>query len=170
MLSKRLKLELKNYPDFPKKGIIFKDISPVLSNSKLFYDLIQQMSCRSIYKNADAIVAIDARGFIFGSAIAYQNKIPLILARKSNKLPGKVIKKNYDLEYGKDNLSLQISSISKLNSFVIVDDLLGTANCIIDLLGSQNKKVLGLNVVIELSKLQGRKSLNCPVFSEVELS
>ena len=173
MLSKRLKLELKNYPDFPKKGIIFKDISPVLSNSELFYDLIQQMSCRSIYKNADAIVAIDATGFIFGSAIAYQNKIPLILARKSNKLPGKVIKKNYDLEYGKDNLSLQISSISKLNSFVIVDDLLatgGTANCIINLLKSQNKKVLGLNVMIELSKLQGRKSLNCPVFSEVELS
>lgn len=172
MLEERLKLELKDYPDFPKKGIIFKDICPVLTNPDIFNELIESMSKRSVYKNADAIVAIDSRGFIFGSAIAYQVKKPLVLARKKNKLPGEVISKNYGLEYGQDSLSLQLSSIHKFKSFVIVDDLLatgGTAKCIKDLLETQKKSILSLHVVIELSKLGGRNSLDCPVLSEVEL-
>ena len=173
MLSERLKSELKDYPDFPKKGIIFKDISPILINPNIFNELIENMSKRSVYKNADAIIAIDSRGFIFGSAIAYQIKKPIILARKKNKLPGEVISKNYGLEYGQDCLSLQLSSISKFKNFAIVDDLLatgGTAKCIIDLLKTQKKSILGVHVVIELSKLGGRDSLDCPLISEVEIT
>ena len=173
MLPDKLKSALKDYPDFPKKGIVFKDICPILTNSNLFNELIENMSKRSIYKNADAIVAIDARGFIFGSAIAYKIQKPLVLARKKYKLPGEVISKNYGLEYGEDYLSLQLSSISNFKSFAIVDDLLatgGTAKCLIDLLKTQEKQILGLHVVIELSKLQGRNYIDFPVISEVEIS
>ena len=173
MFSKKLKSKLKDYPDFPKKGIVFKDISLILTSPDIFNELIENMSKRYIYKNADAIVAIDARGFIFGSAIAFKIKKPLVLARKKYKLPGEVISRNYGLEYGEDSLSLKLSSISNFKSFAIVDDLLatgGTAKCIIDLLKTQNKDILGLNVVIELSKLQGRNYLDCPVISEVEIS
>ena len=112
MLSERLKNSIKDYPEFPKKGIIFKDISPILSDSKLFSDLIDKIAKYSFFDNADAIIAIDARGFIFGSAIAKIIKKPLILARKKNKLPGEVIEKSYGLEYGSDSLSIQESAIS----------------------------------------------------------
>ena len=172
MLSEKLKSKLEDYPDFPKKGIVFKDICPILSSPDIFHELIENMSKRNIYKNAHAIVAIDARGFIFGSAIAYKIKKPLVLARKKYKLPGKVISKNYGLEYGEDSLSIQLSSISNFKSFAIVDDLLatgGTAKCIVDLLKTQNKDILGLNVVIELCNLEGRNFLDCPVISEAEI-
>ena len=173
MLSERLKSNLKDYPNFPKKGIIFKDICPILTNPIIFNELIENMSKKNFYKNADAIIAVDSRGFIFGSAIAYKIKKPLVLARKKSKLPGEVITKNYGLEYGEDSLSLQLASIRKFKSFAIVDDLLatgGTAKCIVDLLKTQKKDILGLHVVVELSKLQGRNSLDCQVISEVELS
>ena len=172
MLSNKLKSKLKDYPDFPKKGIVFKDICLILTSPDIFNELIENMSKRYIYKNADAIVAIDARGFIFGSAIAYKIKKPLVLDRKKYKLPGKVISKNYGLEYGEDSLSIQLSSISNFKSFAIVDDLLatgGTAKCIVDLLKTQNKDIVGLNVVIELSKFKGRNFLDCQVISEAEI-
>ena len=171
MLSERLKSELKDYPDFPKKGIIFKDISPILINPDIFNELIENMSKRSVYKNADAIISIDSRGFIFGSAIAKNVKKPLILARKKNKLPGLVIEGEYDLEYGKDKICIQESAIAPFNNFVIVDDLLatgGTAKCVLDILKKKNKKVLALSVVVELSFLEGYKNLNIPIKSEVK--
>ena len=168
MLTNRLKKAIKDYPDFPKKGIIFKDLNPIFSDPDLFQDLIEKMSLDSYLKKADAIVAIDARGFIYGAAIANNINKPFILARKENKLPGELIKKNYGLEYGEDTLSLQKSALSKFKNFVIVDDLLatgGTAECIINLLLSENKNVLSLNVVVELNFLQGRNKINCPVNS-----
>ncbi len=170
MLAEKLKGYIKDYPDFPTKGIIFKDICPILSEPEVFSELINKMILREIYENTDAIVAIDSRGFIFGSAIANKLKKPLILARKKDKLPGLLIQKDYGLEYGQDSLSLQLSSISNFQKFVIVDDLLatgGTAKCVFDLLSSKNKTILGLHVVIELSALKGKKAINCPVFSEV---
>ncbi len=172
MLTDKLKNFIKDYPDFPKNGIIFKDLCPILCEPNVFSDLIENMSSKEMYKKTDAIVAIDARGFIFGSAIAYRIKKPLILARKKNKLPGDLIQKDYGLEYGEDSLSMQISSISSFQTFVIVDDLLatgGTAKCIFDLLSSKNKNVLGLNVVVELSGLGGKKMLDCPVYPEITL-
>ena len=86
-------------------------------------------------------------------------------------MPGKLIQKDYGLEYGKDSLSIQLESIEKFKSFVIVDDLIatgGTAKCVLDILKSENKTVLGLNVVIELTFLKGNKDLQCPVYSEIQ--
>ena len=171
MLSERLTKAITNYPDFPKEGILFKDISPILAEPHLFSDLVDKMSSYPSYKETDAIVAIDARGFIFGSAIAKNVKKPLILARKKNKLPGELIKNSYGLEYGQDNLCLQLSAIKKLKKFVIVDDLLatgGTAKSVIEMLKSQKKKILALSVVIELQFLKGIENVNLPVYSEVK--
>ena len=171
MLSERLKSSIKDYPDFPKKGIIFKDITPILSDPELFSDLIDKMSKYDFFKNTDVIIAIDSRGFIFGSAIAKIVKKPLILARKKNKLPGLVIEKSYGLEYGKDKLCIQESAISSFKKFVIVDDLLatgGTARCVIDMLKIKKKEILALSVIVELTFLEGSKTLQIPLFSEVK--
>ena len=124
------------------------------------------MSDSQIIKNSEAIIAIDARGFIFGSAICLESSKPMVVARKPGKLPGELIKKNYDLEYGENSLSIQKSALKKYNSFAIVDDLLatgGTVNCVSNLLTSNGKKVLGLLAVVELRKLNGRSKFNFPV-------
>ena len=171
MLSERLKNSIKDYPNFPKKDIIFKDISPILSNPELFSDLIDKITEYSFFKDTHAIVAIDARGFIFGSAIAKNIKKPLILARKKNKLPGLVLEKSYGLEYGNDTLCIQESAILPYKKFVIIDDLLatgGTAKCVIDMLRSKNKEILALSVVVELTFLEGKKNIEIPVYSEVK--
>ncbi len=171
MLPERLKNSIRDFPDFPKKDIIFKDISPILIDPELFSDLIDKMTEYSFFKDTDAIIAIDARGFIFGSAIAKNVRKPLILARKKNKLPGLVIENEYDLEYGKDKICIQESAISLFNNFVIVDDLLatgGTAKCVVDMLKKKKKQVLALSVVVELSFLEGYKNLGIPIHSEVK--
>ena len=166
-----LKNFIDEYPNFPKKGINFKDIVPILKNPEVFKNLINDMSNWSIYDNADAIIAIDARGFIFGTAIALNITKPLILARKAGKLPGSLIESEYKLEYGTNKLSIQKKSIEEFENFVIVDDLLatgGTVECVSKILYSANKKVLGLSVVAELKGLYGRNCLDFPVKSQIE--
>ena len=171
MLSKRLKNSIKDYPNFPKKGIIFKDISPILTNPELFSDLIDKIAKYSFLKSTDAIVAIDSRGFVFGSAIANIINKPLILARKKNKLPGSLIKESYGLEYGSDTLAIQESAIKPFKKFVIVDDLLatgGTAKCVSEMLLKSKKEILALSVIVELSFLKGSDNLDIPVYSEIQ--
>ena len=126
------------------------------------------MSSSQIVKNAEAIISIDARGFIFGSEISLQASKPMIVARKPGKLPGELLEKNYNLEYGKNSLSIQKKALKKFNSYVIVDDLLatgGTVDCVSKILIGNNKSVAGLVVVVELIKLEGRLKLNFPVDS-----
>ena len=171
MLSERLKNSIKDYPDFPKKGIVFRDINPILTDTELFSDLIDKIAKYSFFEKTDAIIAIDARGFIFGSAIAKIIKKPLVLARKKDKLPGLVIEKSYGLEYGNDKLSIQESAISPFNKFVIIDDLLatgGTAKCVIDMLKIKKKDIVALAVIVELTSLGGAKKIGIPVYSEVK--
>tara|TARA_B100001248_G_C27398910_1_gene468192 strand:- start:5065 stop:5583 length:519 start_codon:yes stop_codon:yes gene_type:complete len=171
MLRERLKNSIKDYPDFPKKGIIFKDICPIIADPELFSDLIEKISKYPFYNETDAIVAIDARGFIFGSAIAKTIKKPLLLARKKNKLPGSVINANYGLEYGIDSMSIQTSGINLFKKFVIVDDLLatgGTAKCVFEMLKSRKKEILALSVIIEIESLKGKDNLDFPVYSEIK--
>ncbi|ABO18064.1 adenine phosphoribosyltransferase [Prochlorococcus marinus] len=170
MLEKNLKNTIKSYPDFPKKGILFRDILPVFQNPSIFNKLIESMIDKKIYRKSEAILAIDARGFLFGSVIAYKLSKPLILARKPGKLPGKLSTYKYDLEYGSNSLSLQDDSIRNLDNFVIVDDLLatgGTVNSVSKILKDKDKNVLGLSVVVELKDLNGRSKLNFPVESEI---
>ncbi len=162
---------IKNYPDFPKKGINFKDILPILEEPKIFKNLVTKMSSTSIINKSDALVAIDARGFLFGSAIAFNLSKPLILARKPGKLPGELLTKSYKLEYGENALSMQINSLRNFNTFAIIDDLLatgGTVKCVSDILTSRNKEIKGLSVVVELKDLDGRSKLNFPVDSQIK--
>ena len=165
-----LKKIIDNYPDFPKKGINFKDIQPILKDPEIFKKLINDMSSWEPLQDCDAIIAIDARGFIFGTSIAYKINKPLIMARKIGKLPGELLEGKYELEYGSNILSIQKKSLDEFKDFVIVDDLLatgGTVNCVANILASENKNILGLSVVIELEELYGRKSLSFPVRSQV---
>jgi len=166
----KLKKFISTYKDYPKKGIEFKDVLGIIQEPKVFNELIFKMSSSQIIKNADAIISIDARGFIFGSAISLQISKPMIVARKPGKLPGELLKKEYDLEYGKNSLCIQKKALQKYKSYVIVDDLLatgGTVNCVSKLIEDCNKEVKGLLVVVELKKLNGRSKLNFPIESFV---
>ena len=171
MFKEELKNTIKTYPDFPKKGILFRDILPVFQNPTIFKQLIERMSNKDIFKGSQAIVAIDARGFLFGSAISLYLSKPLILARKPGKLPGQLTTNSYELEYGRNSLSIQDESIKDQDDFVIIDDLLatgGTVQSVNKILQEKNKNVLGLSVVIELEGLNGRDKFDFPVFSEIK--
>ena len=171
MNKEYLKEYVDTYKDFPKKSILFRDLSPIFSNPKLLSELIYEMSNIDFCKNAEAILAIDARGFLFGSMISMYLSKPMVLARKPGKLPGELISKKYSLEYGNNSLSLQKKAIQKFNSFVIVDDIIatgGTVQCLSDLISSQNKVVTGLNVVLELADLKGRDKFKFPVSSQLK--
>ena len=167
---KKLKEFITTYRDYPKKGIEFKDVLGIVQEPKIFQELISKMSSSQIIKNAEAIISIDARGFIFGAAISLQASKPMIVARKPGKLPGELLKKNYKLEYGENSLSINKKSLQKFNSYAIVDDLLatgGTVNCVSSLLEDNNKEVKGLLVVVELLELDGRSKLNFPIESSI---
>ena len=159
-----------SYTDYPNKGIIFKDLLGILREPNIFRSLIKKMASSQVIKNSDAILAIEARGFIFGSAIAFHSAKPLIVARKPNKLPGKLIKKKYELEYGTNTLAIQKKSIEKFHKFSVIDDVLatgGTAKCVSELLVSEGKEITGYSVVIELKSLKGRDNLIKPVNSQL---
>ena len=167
---KKLEDLILTYKDFPKKGINFKDVLGIIQEPAVFKELILKMSGSKIIKNCDAIISIDARGFIFGSAISLQASKPMVVARKPGKLPGDIIKENYNLEYGESSLSLQRSVLRKYNLFAIVDDLLatgGTVNCVSNLLRNNGKEVLGLITVVELTELGGRSKFDFPVESAI---
>ncbi len=159
-----------NYPDYPQKGINFKDLLGILREPNIFRILINKMASTQEIKDSDAILAIEARGFIFGSAIALQSGKPMVVARKPNKLPGDLIKKKYNLEYGSNFLAIQRESIEKYQKFNIIDDVLatgGTAKCVTDLLVSEGKEITGYSMVVEIRSLNGRKNLLSPVNSQL---
>ena len=169
---KKLLQFIETHNDFPKQGIEFKDVLGILQEPKIFKELILKMSSSEIIKNADAIISIDARGFIFGSAISLEASKPMIVARKPGKLPGELFKEKYSLEYGEDSLFVQKKALQKYNSFAIIDDLLatgGTVNCVSNLLERNHKKVTGLLVVVELIKLEGRFKMDFPVESSISI-
>ena len=156
---KKLEKLILTYKDFPKKGINFKDVLEIIQEPEVFKELILKMSSSKILKNSEAIISIDARGFVFGSAIALQSSKPMIVARKPGKLPGDLVTEKYNLEYGENSLSIQKKSLKKYNSFVIVDDLLatgGTVDCVANILSRNDKEILGLLTVVELVTLKGR--------------
>ena len=168
----KLEKLISTYENYPKAGVSFKDVIEIVQHPSIFRQLILEMAQSKILEEAEAIISIDARGFIFGSAIALEASKPMIVARKPGKLPGHIITREYDLEYGKNSLSIQSSALKKFNSFVIVDDLLatgGTVNCVSRLLHDQRKETLGLITVVELMKLKGRSKLDFPVHSMITL-
>ena len=163
---------INTYKDFPEKGIDFKDVLGILHEPKVFHEIIMRMSASEIIRNSEAIISIDARGFIFGCAVSLISSKPMIVARKPGKLPGEIVKQNYNLEYGENSLSIQKSSLNKFNTYAIIDDILatgGTVECVASLLSKNDKQVKGFLTVIELSNLEGRSKLNFPVESLLKL-
>jgi len=163
---KSLKEFIDTYKDYPKKGIEFKDVLGIIQEPRIFKELILKMSSSQIIKNAEAIISIDARGFIFGSAISLQVSKPMIVARKPGKLPGEIFQEDYSLEYGNNSLSVGKEALEKFSSYAIVDDLLatgGTVDCVARLINKAGKKVSGLLTVVELIELNGRLRFDFPV-------
>ncbi|RIV16816.1 adenine phosphoribosyltransferase [Mycoplasmopsis gallopavonis] len=155
-----IKKLIRDVPDFPKPGIIFKDISPLLANGEALHYTIEQIAKNCA--DADIIVGPDARGFLFGTPAAAFLKKPFIMVRKPKKLPGKVIAMNYDLEYGSNTLEIQEGFVKQGQKAVIVDDVLatgGTTKAIVKLLESQGVTVTKVVVLLELAELNGRKIL-----------
>tara|TARA_S200000501_G_C20513351_1_gene607957 strand:+ start:132 stop:644 length:513 start_codon:yes stop_codon:yes gene_type:complete len=162
---------ISSYNNFPKKGVDFKDVLGIAQHPSVFSELITKMASTKIIKNAEAIISIDARGFIFGSALSLLVSKPMITARKPGKLPGELVHKKYSLEYGENSLSMQKDSLKNFNSFAIVDDLLatgGTSECVYKLVNEAQKKVTGLIVAVELEKLNARKKLKFPILSIIK--
>ena len=169
---KKLESMIKTYYDFPQKGIAFKDVLGIIQDTEVFKELILQMSLNHVIKNSEAIISIEARGFIFGSAISLQASKPMIVARKPGKLPGDLVQENYTLEYGSNSLSIQKEALERFNNYAIVDDLLatgGTAGCVNNLLKNNGKKLTGLITVVELIELNGRSKLNFPIESMIKI-
>ena len=171
-MTQNLKHLIKDYINFPVRGIIFKDILPLLQHPDVFSKVIEEMSESPIFKNAEAIISIDARGFIFGSAISLYASKPMVVARKPGKLPGELLEEKYSLEYGEGSLSIQKKALKRFNTYAIVDDLLatgGTVNCVSKILKSKNKIITGILVVVELKDLGGRSVINYPVQSIISI-
>ena len=158
---------IKSYPDFPSKGILFSDISPLLAEPKGLR-LLNEKFVEAIKPHApDYIAGIDARGFLFCTLVAEHLELGALMIRKSGKLPGELIEKNYELEYGTNSLSIQKKDL-KDKSVVIVDDLLatgGSMKCSKELLESLGAKVVGGAVVIELKSLNGSSKIDIPITS-----
>ena len=151
-------------PDFPKPGILFYDVSTLFFNKEAFASSLDYFEKLFTEFKFDTIAAIDARGFIFGSALAYKLKLGMMMIRKKNKLPGKKISFEYDLEYGKDILEINLSVENK--KFLLIDDLLatgGTANAAVKLIEKAGGNVSCFGSLIELSFLNGRNKLSVPV-------
>lgn len=148
--------------DYPQPGISFKDITTLLKNGEAYKYAVDQMVNNLKDKNIDYIIGMDARGFIFGAAVAYGLGVGFIPARKPNKLPSEVIGCEYDLEYGKNIIEIHKDAIQPGDRIVIIDDLLatgGTAGAVEKLVKSLQGELIGFEFLIELDALKGRKNL-----------
>ena len=155
-----LKKLVREVPDFPKPGILFYDITTLLKDKAGFATLIDALSEHYINHNVDLVLGIEARGFIFGPALAYRLNAGFVPIRKPRKLPAETVKWTYDLEYGTDTLEVHKDAIKPGQRVIIVDDLLatgGTANACLQLSQSLGAKVEGMGFVVELDFLNGRK-------------
>lgn len=162
MIDKKIHNAIREIPDFPKKGINFKDITPLLLDSNLTNEIIDEFIIRIDKLSIDAIVGIESRGFLFGFLLANRMNIPFIPIRKSGKLPGDTAKISYDLEYGSASIEIHKSDILDGWNILIHDDLLatgGTAIASAKLIEMLNAKVAGFTFVINLSSLNGEKKL-----------
>ena len=165
-----LKSVIRDIPDFPKEGIIFKDITPLLSNPASFKKAIDTLKARYEDKRIDQVVGVEARGFIFASALAYALGCGVVMVRKPGKLPYKTYQKTYSLEYGEDSIEIHQDAFEKDQKIVIIDDVLATGGTLVACveLVSKNFEVdlVEIGFLIELDFLNGRQKLgNIPIYS-----
>ena len=157
-----IKALIRDVPDFPKPGIVFKDITPVLQNPEAFGMVIDELESRCKDKTIDAIVGMESRGFIFGPPLALRLGVPFALVRKKGKLPGETEEVSYNLEYGEATIEIHKDAIKPGQNVLIMDDLLatgGTAAATIELVERLGGEVSSCTFVIELSFLNGRDKL-----------
>jgi len=157
-----LKNFIRSIPDYPKKGILFRDITTLIKDENAFNETINQILERSKKINFTKIAAIESRGFVFASAISYLLKKPFIMLRKKNKLPAEVHSVDFELEYGKATIEVHKDSIEKNDSVLIIDDLIatgGTAEAAAKLIEISNGEVAGFIFVINLFDLGGSEKL-----------
>lgn len=157
-----LKNIIRDVPDFPKKGIIFKDITTLLSDAKSYQRMVDLIANRYVGSRIDKVVGVEARGFIIGAALAYKLGAGIVLVRKPGKLPAETFKKSYALEYGTDTLEIHKDSISKGERILIADDLLatgGTMAAVVDLVNVMSGELVECCFLAELEFLQGRGKL-----------
>jgi len=169
-------MDLKNYirsiPDYPKKGILFRDITTLISNAKAYNYTIDKMVEMTKNLNIDCVVAIESRGFIFASALAYKLSKSLILIRKKNKLPADTYSEDFDLEYGSATLEIHKNSVKKNEKALIVDDLIatgGTAHASAKLVEKTGGKVESFLFVINLFDLGGKDLLEKKSYKTISL-
>ncbi len=160
---------IRDIPDFPKKGIIFKDISLLLQDPAAFRSAVDGI-CRNYQKKKiDAVVCVEARGFVLGAAVAYKLNCGLVMVRKKGKLPGRTFQVTYALEYGTDTLEVHRDGIRPDQNVLIVDDVLatgGTVAAVCRLVKKSKANIEGAAFLLELEFLNGRKKLSsCTVFS-----
>ena len=155
-------MNLNNYirdiPDFPKKGIIFKDITPLLKNKDALSNIIEKFKKRIINKKIDYIIGIESRGFILGAALAQSLNCGFVPIRKKGKLPYKVISETYDLEYGKDTLEMHLDALEANNNVVLIDDVLatgGTISASLKMLETFKVNIIECQFLIEIKALKG---------------
>ena len=161
-LEAALRRAIRTIPDYPKKGVMFKDLTTVWVDGRLSRRLTKALVDHCGGLKADKVVAIEARGFIVGAALADRLGVGLVPARKTGKLPGRTVSADYELEYGKQRLEIHSDSISKGERILIVDDLLatgGTAGAAKELVERLGGKVVGFVFITELTFLGGRKRL-----------
>ena len=154
-----LKSRIRDVPDFPKPGIMFKDLSPVLQDSNAFNQVVDAFADRYADMDLDRIIAVEARGFLFGSALAYRLQKGLAIVRKPGKLPWKTARATYALEYGEDSLEIHLDAVEPGQRVVIIDDLLatgGTVGAAAKLVQDRGAVVLEAAFVVELGFLGGR--------------
>ncbi len=167
-----LKHHIRTIPDFPKAGILFRDITTLLQNKGAFRYAVNALAGKYKGKKIDTVVAVEARGFILGGAVAHKLGAGFVPVRKSGKLPWKKHSVSYALEYGTDTLEMHHESIRPEDKILIVDDLLatgGTVKAVIELVKKQKGKIAGIAFLIELEDLKGRDKLkDYPVFSLIK--
>ena len=160
---------IKDIPDFPKKGILFRDISPLLKSPEGWSKVMTQLGLLCEELTPDLIVGIESRGFIVGSALATRQRLGFVPIRKSGKLPGNVLGVDYTLEYGNDRLEIQLDALQGNPRVLLVDDLLatgGTVNASAKLIEKAGGQLVGCGFIIELNELNGRDNVpNVPIRS-----
>ena len=157
-----LKKIITEIPDFPKPGILFRDIGPILANPEAMGDVIERLAAVAKEGGAGKIMAFESRGFVFGAPLAYKLGLPFVMLRKKGKLPGRTISAAYKLEYGEAVLEMAEGAVAKGERVLLVDDLLatgGTSKAGVLLIEKAGGKVAGLAYVIELAALSGRNIL-----------
>jgi adenine phosphoribosyltransferase len=166
-----LRAAVRDVPDFPKKGILFKDITPVLSDPSLFRMAIDLFAERHAKQRIDAVCAIEARGFLFGAGVAYRLGTGVVPIRKKGKLPYKTVEASYSLEYGTATLAMHVDALKKGSRVLLIDDLLatgGTAAASVQLIEQLGGEIVGIDFLVELAFLKGREKLaNRDIFAPI---